>query len=546
MKWTFLSLTIIVLVVAAIRIPLLNVPFERDEGEYAYIAWRLGHQELPYRDWIDQKPPAIFWTYRLALSQPLDPVRAVHLMGLLWSAASACALFFLAARFMKLFWAVAAALLFALLSADPFMEGTAANTELFMLLPLILSLICFFSATTVNRRRILLMIMAGALTGVAAAFKQVAAVNWFFLVALYPVFVTGERRLRRTMSFAVWSAAGVAFIWSIIIAFFFLRHGLPDLIYNVLTHNLEYIHAIPWSQRLSNCRDTLAAFGPALALVGIFSVTCFVALFATNRIKLLLFLAGWMVTNMIGVSASGYFFPHYFQQLLPVLSVTAVLGAEALDDARFWRTIPVWGRRMLLGGLLAILPAIVIYPFIFSYSPDEAVGRIYPGDPFAEMRILGNRIAQITRPDDRVFIFGAEPEVFFYAQRVSATRYIFLFPLYGSYRDARDKQIATANEISANQPAAALYLPNGLFFVPGSEQYFTRWSQSYLRDNFRADTFLTIDPASHLHVISGTRNQAPSVPDGQQVVGIILVKTKDNHAAPQPCERIFCPAESGF
>ena len=349
MKRTILSLMVIVLVVAAIRVPLLNIPFERDEGEYAYIAWRLGHQELPYRDWIDQKPPAIFWAYQLALSQPLDPIRAVHLMGLLWSAASACALFLLASRFMKPFWAAGAAVLLGLLSAGPSMEGTAANTEVFMLLPLILSQIVFFRASTADRRGILFMIMAGALTGVAAAFKQVAMVNWFFLVAIHPVFVAGKNRLRQTVSFAVWSAAGVTFIWSIITAFFFLRHGLADFIYNVVTHNLEYINTIPWPKRLASCGRTLATLCPTQALVWIFSVMGFVALLATRRIKMLLYLAGWMVASIIGVSASGYFFPHYFQQLLPVLSVAAALGAEALDDSRFWKNFPAWGRRTIVG-----------------------------------------------------------------------------------------------------------------------------------------------------------------------------------------------------
>ena len=56
----------LILITTAARIPLLDVPLERDEGEYAYIAWRLGHNELPYRDWVDQKPPAIFWVYRAA------------------------------------------------------------------------------------------------------------------------------------------------------------------------------------------------------------------------------------------------------------------------------------------------------------------------------------------------------------------------------------------------------------------------------------------------------------------------------------------------
>ncbi len=75
---------LLILLTLAIRTPFLGIPFERDEGEYAYIGWRLEHHELPYRDWVDQKPPAIFWVYRLAFFLPLDPVRAVHFVGLLF------------------------------------------------------------------------------------------------------------------------------------------------------------------------------------------------------------------------------------------------------------------------------------------------------------------------------------------------------------------------------------------------------------------------------------------------------------------------------
>ena len=51
----------------AIRAPYLSVPLERDEGEYAYIAQRIGHGEIPYRDSFDQKPPGVFAVYWLAL-----------------------------------------------------------------------------------------------------------------------------------------------------------------------------------------------------------------------------------------------------------------------------------------------------------------------------------------------------------------------------------------------------------------------------------------------------------------------------------------------
>src|SRR4029077_8292936 len=112
MKQTLVALAITIVATIAVRGPLLNIPFERDEGEYAYIAWRLGHDELPYRDWVDQKPPAIFWVYRAGLMLPIDPIRAVHLVALLFAAASTCALFFLALRVMNRFWAFIAAALF--------------------------------------------------------------------------------------------------------------------------------------------------------------------------------------------------------------------------------------------------------------------------------------------------------------------------------------------------------------------------------------------------------------------------------------------------
>ena len=527
MKRTIISLAVIILIISAIRIPLLNIPFERDEGEYAYIAWRLGYHELPYRDWIDQKPPGIFGVYRLALSLPLEPVRAVHLMGLVFLAAAACALFFLALRFMKPFWAIISAILFAILSADPLVEGTAANTELFMLLPLILSQIALLSAVPENGRKIPLAMLAGALTGVAVAFKQVAIVNLPLLFFSYWVFAAGPGQLRKTLSFAAWSAAGAAAVLGFIGSCFMFRHGLKDLIYNVFTHNLDYIKAIPWSARLKYGIETLKALSRSQVLIWIFSAVGMVALGVSKPTKIFLYLAGWMVASLVGVSASGYFFPHYFQQILPVLCLTAALGAGGLENARFWKTIPMWSRRITLGLALFILPVIVVYPFIFIYSPEEAVRRIYPMNPFAEMPEIGRRIAQITRPGDRVFIFGAEPEVLFYAQRVSATRYIFLFPLYGPYADARTRQIATADEISAHQPAAALYLPNQLFFVPGSEQYLTEWSRTYLHKNFRMDTCLAFDQFDVVHLIPGDLSQQQPVSDKQRIFGAIYVRNSD-------------------
>lgn len=523
-RGVLVALVLIVLATAAVRIPLLDIPFERDEGEYAYISWRLGHDELPYRDWVDQKPPAVFWVYRLALSLPIDPVRSVHLMGLLFSAASAVALFFLARRFLTTPWAAAAAGLFALLSADPRVQGTAANTELFMLLPLILSLQAFLQALEGGRRRVLWMVLAGMLTGIALAFKQVAAVNWFFLVTVYPFFSEARERAKGTLWFAAWSALGGAAVWAVVAAYFAVHHAFGDLLYNVFTHNLEYVNVLPWSERLLLFRGTVAALARSQAIVWAFAAAGLLSLIRSQESRFLLLLAGWLGTGMIGVSASGYFFPHYFQQVLPALALAAAVGARVFFDLPVLRTVPSAARTALLNGVLAALPLVTLAPYLFTYTPAEAVRRIYPGNFFAEMPALADRIRKATGPEDRVFIFGAEPEVLFYARRVSATRYIFLFPLYGPYRDAREKQAAAAREVADARPAAALYLPNLLFTLPGSEQYFTEWSRTYLQEQFRSEAYLTVGPFGKPAVIGRIGADGPPLPAGHRIIGAVLVR----------------------
>jgi hypothetical protein len=126
----------------------------------------------------------------------------------------------------------------------------------------------------------------------------------------------------------------------------------------------------------------------------------------------------------------------------------------------------------------------------------------------------------VTSPQQRVFIFGAEPEVLFYARRLSATRYIFLFPLYGPYRSIREKQMAAAAEIQRASPSAAVYVPNALFFNPDNDQYFTEWSMSYLQENFSADAWLIKETETSAAIVPAK----PDLPPPHHLLGAIFVK----------------------
>src|SRR5207237_993337 len=170
------------------------------------------------------------------------------------------------------------------------------------------------------------------------------------------------------------------------------------------------------------------------------------------------------------------------------LALIAAFGAQGLSELRPWRSS--WIPQALFGLLLVVLSLKTLWPFWFSYTPADAVRTIYPGNFFAEMPEFATRIAQVTSSEQRVFVFGAEPELLFYAQRVSATRYMFLFPFCGHSRTTREKQMAATDEIQRVSPTAAVYVPNDLFFNSGSDQYFTDWTLSYLQQNFYPDTWL--------------------------------------------------------
>ena len=124
-----------------------------------------------------------------------------------------------------------------------------------------------------------------------------------------------------------------------------------------------------------------------------------------------------------------------------------------------------------------------------------------------------------------MFIFGSEAELLFYARRVSATPYIFLFPLYGPYRNVQEKQIAAASEIVRNRPAAVVWLPNQLFFQPGTEQTFTLWAKSYVRKDFRLDACLFVGRNETSAMVPAVAGQEPSVP-GKQILAATYVKTE--------------------
>src|SRR5947209_18264732 len=122
------TLAIIVFgVVIAIRIRLLGIPLERDEGEYAYAGQLILQGIPPYKLAYNMKFPGTYAAYAVIMSIFGQTVTGIHLGLLLVNAATVILIFLLGRRLMDSTVGIAAATSYAVLSMSPSVLGLAAH-----------------------------------------------------------------------------------------------------------------------------------------------------------------------------------------------------------------------------------------------------------------------------------------------------------------------------------------------------------------------------------------------------------------------------------
>jgi 4-amino-4-deoxy-L-arabinose transferase-like glycosyltransferase len=492
------------LVIVAVRAFLLDLPLERDEGEYAYIGWRLAHAEIPYLDWFNQKPPAVFWIYRAALALPGDPVVGIRAIAALFSAMTSVALFYLVRPFLGLGAAAFAALLLGLLSADPMLQGPIANTEIFMLPAVVAGAALFLRVVARSEAAALPSLGIGVLLGVATAFKQVAGINAIFFVLIFPYLTRADDRWRQLAKFSSWMALGGLAVWVPLFGWFLLHGAFREALDAILLHNLDYASVVPLSHRLDNFADTARILAASQGAAWVLAGLGLAKLSRSEDRTPAFFFLGWTAASAIGVSFSGHFFPHYFQQLLPPIAVAA---AALLPRAPIWKNASR-GFATISIGVLALGPLLAVTTSFWSISPAEATQRIYPGNPFEAMPLIGAELAEITEPDDFVFVFGADPEILFYAQRVSASRYIHLFPLFGPFPDAANRQREVIAELTERRPAAIVWIPNAMFLLRGEPQLLVPWLERLIENSYRTHAVVMADHQQRGRIVRADEHDA--------------------------------------
>jgi 4-amino-4-deoxy-L-arabinose transferase-like glycosyltransferase len=486
----------------ALRAPFVAVPLERDEGEYAYIAWRVLEGEVPYRDAFDQKPPGVFAAYLGAFALFGRSAPAIRLFLHLWSVGTALVLFVFLRRMAGGLAAAGATLVFAVLSTDPRMGAVSANTESFLLLPMVGAMGCWTRALEGERK--IWWIACGALAAAACWFKPVAATNLLLLALLAALDLPGESGSRRALALlrrAGWLAVGVLAVSAPVLAVFAAAGAGRDLVDAVFLHNLAYAQRRTPAEGLDNLRFALAQQAPSFAVFWLLAGWALLRPQLAGR-RAWAVLAGWLAASLLGAAIGLQFRPHYFVQVLPALA--ALCGVTLAGASR--RFGPGRGTLtgLVLGLVVVAVPAIANRGFLLAGSPEAVARRLWGLNPFPEAVEIGRYIGRTSAPDDSVYVVGSEPQIFFYAERRSATRYIFFYPLTGAYPDAARRQREAMSEVRSRRPLYVVWanLPTSLLASEGTEAWIFDETDAMLRESYRLEFMVHADPDGEAYAFS--------------------------------------------
>jgi hypothetical protein len=442
---------------AAIRFHLRQVPLERDEGEYAYIGQLMLQGIPPYKLAANMKLPGTYAAYAVMMSVFGQSSAGIHVGMIAVTTLCAFFLFLLGKHLYGPLTGSIAGASYVLLAARPAVLGLCGHATHFvilMALPAILLLLW-----GVDRKRTGLLFASGLCFGMSFLMKQpgilfavFAGVYWLYRerkqpwrtlllrggavsigtaipYALTCLIMLGYGTFQ-TFWFWTWSyARAYGSINSVIDGLFFLKIFLP------------------WAIRPIDL----------WLLVGIGLLSPLWSSFSRRHGG---FLAGFFISSCIAVSIGLYFRPHYFILFLPAAALAIGVAVDSL-----WQDLKRLNLRYVAA--VPIIYFLIAYAAAFHgqwksfyrLNPIPLSRKMYDNSQaFPEDLQVADFIKARSAPQDEIGIIGSEPEICFYAHLRCATSYVYLYPLMEKQKYATQMQADFMQEMEKARPRFLVYV----------------------------------------------------------------------------------------
>ncbi|HEV2692636.1 MAG TPA: glycosyltransferase family 39 protein [Verrucomicrobiae bacterium] len=480
-RWPWLLVLVVILFAGFVRFRLLEVPLERDEGEYAYAGQLILQGIPPYELAYNMKLPGTYYAYAFGMAVFGQTTVGVHLTLLLVNTLTIVFVFMLARRLFGVTAGVVAAASYAVMAVSPTVLGMAAHANHFVVLFAVPATLLLLHAGEQKDTR--MIFIAGLLYGLALMMKQQAACFALF-GGLYLAWQAAQEKnllskdfLKRGLVFSLGVILPLGiFCLTCIIAGDFARFEFWTFVYA-----RNYAAILTWSRGWNNLIEHLELGWHQSLGVWLLALAAPLLMWRDAALRKPVLLAtGFWVCSFLGTSAGLFFRTHYFILVLPAVAILAggtVAALQKMSRSQAVAVLPVAGFIVILGWMIACEAAPM-----FQYSPMYFCQLRYAANPFAEAEVVAGYIREHSAPDARIAVLGSEPEIYFYAQRHSATGYIYVYPLMEPQHAARAMQHEMMQEITSAKPEFVVLVNYQLSWLndANSDTTIVDWMREYV------------------------------------------------------------------
>jgi hypothetical protein len=512
----------VLLFVGFIRVRLLDMPLERDEGEYAYAGQLILQGVPPYELAYNMKLPGTYLAYALGMALFGQTIAGVHLTLIVANSLTVFFVFLLGRKLSGVTAGLVSCASYGVMSVCPEVMGMAAHANHFVVLFAVPATLLLLQADENRENRTLFW--SGLLYGLAFLMKQqgicFGLFGWFFLV-----WRAAQNGSLFSTSFAKKSFAfgsGAVFLFGLTCLAAAWAGAFSKFWFWTFTYAGTYVASLPFEEGVERLvtylKNTFVLFS-GFWLVSLAGLPF--ALLNKSARGRAMFVISFGVCALLGTAVGLYFRPHYFILVLPACAILLGMAVVSLQQALRFGVIENVFKSLPPMLFVTALAWVIFYDsrYFFQLSGAGICKTLYSRNPFVESLDVARYIREHTAADTRIAIIGSEPEIYFYARRRSATGYLYTYALMESQPNALTMQREMMREIELGRPEYMAYVVYyfSWMFRPHSDRAIIRWFEQYAGRFYEQVGVVYLKDDGNVECLWGGAQTNYSNPSGQYI-----------------------------
>jgi 4-amino-4-deoxy-L-arabinose transferase-like glycosyltransferase len=504
-QWVYIGIAaIFVAIIIVARMNLAAIPFERDEGSYGYMGQLLLEGKKPYQYFYEMKLPGIFYCYAALVALFGKTISGLHIGFMFITLLSTLVIFLISKQLFDTRAGAVAAISFSILTLNKFASGFAAQGEHFVVFWALLGI--YFTIVGIKSNKWYNYLIAGIFLGMAVLVKQSGV---FFAVAAGLFMVANfikPLNIKAILINGIILVGGFLAILGVFTGIIAMQGGWNEMMYWVFEHAQKYTSSIPFSTpdpkdidgMLMMTNTVNAVSTEYMGLWYLAGLGVLISWISSMDLYKKIGLTLLIVLAFLSTSPGLRFYGHYFIQFMPALALLIATFVFAAGDVAANKLNIKWGGTAAFALFIIIALGVVNKQKNYYFSPDylNILRQVYGDNPFSECKAVADKIKTLSKPEDKLAVWGAEPQLYFDTQLHCPYRHSFISFTSPMDDNAKAWREEVKKDVEEAKPRFFVIVnhPFAWSLPPGSDADLFQWGYKYVNQYYDLVGFADIIP----------------------------------------------------